>query len=130
MTAGSRLKGAAGERELFGLLSDELGFVVRRKLGAARDGGCDGLDVPGWAIEVKRTERLALNQFWMQTLRQADETGRMPVLFWRKNRSAWTAFVSPHDIAPGVFSFGGEPLSMTLPRWCELARSALTTEEK
>ena len=42
-----RAKGASGERELFSLLSAELGFVVKRELGASRDGGCDGLNVPG-----------------------------------------------------------------------------------
>jgi len=30
---GARKKGAVGERELAGILSDKLGFVVKRKLG-------------------------------------------------------------------------------------------------
>ena len=34
----ARNKGARGENELAKLLSDELGFVVKRKLGQARDG--------------------------------------------------------------------------------------------
>lgn len=125
MAAMSRNKGAVGERELFGKLSDELGIVVQRKLGAARDGGCDGLDVPGWAIEVKRTEVLTLSSFWAQAKRQAEGHGRKPVLFWRKSRAKWVAFMDPHDIAPELFQPGGDPLSMPLPRWCELARGLM-----
>ena len=49
---------------------------MRRKLGAARDGGCDGMDVPGWAVEVKRTEVLTLPPFWAQAKRQAEQLGR------------------------------------------------------
>ena len=85
----STTKGAAGERELFGLLSDQLGFVVKRELSASRAGGCDGLDVPGWAIEVKRTER-ALAEHWWQAVEQAEKAGRKPVLFWRKNRERYS----------------------------------------
>ena len=120
----SRTKGAAGERELFGLLSDQLGFVVRRELSASRDGGCDGLDVPGWAIEVKRTEQ-ALAAHWYQAVLQAEKAGRKPVLFWRRNRAEWRAFVSPQDVAPDLFQEGGDSLSMSLPRWCELARALM-----
>lgn len=125
MAAMSRNKGAVGERELFGKLSDELGLVVQRKLSAARDGGCDSLDVPGWVIEVKRTETLLLSAYWAQAKRQAEDAGRKPVLFWRKNRAKWVAFMDPHDIAPELFQPGGDPLSMPLPRWCELARGLM-----
>jgi len=34
---GKRNKGAAGERELAGILKDHLGFEVKRNLGQARD---------------------------------------------------------------------------------------------
>lgn len=125
MSAMQRTKGAVGERELFGKLSDELGIVVQRKLGAARDGGCDGLDVPGWAIEVKRTETL-LNSYWVQAKRQAEaHAGRRPVLFWRKSRGKWIAFVDPYDLAPALFQPGGDPIILSLPQWCTLARGLM-----
>ena len=130
MAAMSRNKGASGERELAGLLAAELGFVVRRKLGAARDGGADSLDVPGWAIEVKRTERLLLPAYWAQAVRQADTEGLMPVLFWRKSRAKWAAFVDPHRFANDLFQPGGDPISMSVLRWCELARSTFPTDKK
>ena len=79
---------------------------MRRKLGAARDGGCDGMDVPGWAVEVKRTEVLTLPPFWAQAKRQAEQFGRRPVLFWRKSRAKWVAFMDPHDLAPEIFQPG------------------------
>ncbi len=122
-TINGRSKGIRGELDLFSKLSDELGITVQRKLGAAREGGCDGLDVPGWAIEVKRTEVLTLPAFWAQATRQAVKANRMPVLFHRKSRAKWTAYMDPHDLAPELFQPGGEPVSMPLHRWCELARS-------
>lgn len=122
----SRTKGAAGERELFGLLSDQLGFVVRRELSASRDGGCDGLDVPGWAIEVKRTETYCA-AFWDQAARQAASVGRRPVLFWRKSRAKWVVFVDAYDIAPSIFNKGKDPVQMTLQMWCQLARELMPT---
>ena len=72
MTAMSRNKGAAGERGCSASCRLRAGVAVRRKLGAARDGGCDGMDVPGWAVEVKRTEVLTLPPFWAQAKRQAE----------------------------------------------------------
>lgn len=121
---GCRTKGASGERELFSLLSAELGFVVTRELGASRDGGCDGLDVPGWAIEVKRTETYCAS-FWDQAVRQAASVGRRPALFWRKSRAKWAVFVDAYDIAPSVFNLGKDPVQMTLPMWCQLARALM-----
>jgi Holliday junction resolvase len=121
---GCRAKGASGEKELFSLLSAELGFVVRRQLGASRDGGCDGLDVTGWAIEVKRTETYCA-AFWYQAVRQAASVGRRPVLFWRKSRAKWAVFVDAYDIAPSVFNRGKYPVQMTLPMWCQLARALM-----
>lgn len=123
-----RVKGANGEKELFALLSNELGFVVKRELAASRDGGCDCLDIPGWAVEVKRTE-FYRPQFWEQAKLQAFNEERSPVLFWRKSRARWVVFVDPCDLAPNLFSSVGDPIQMTLPRWCELARSLFTGKE-
>ncbi len=123
-----RIKGANGEKELFALLSNELGFVVKRELGASRDGGCDGLDVPGWAIEVKRTETFC-SSYWDQAIQQAIEADRKPVLFWRRSRSKWVVFVDPCDIAPNLFSAVGDPVKMSLSRWCEMVRSLFDGKE-
>ena len=47
MSAMQRSKGQRGERELFGLLSDQLGFIVQRNIDQARAGGADCIQVPG-----------------------------------------------------------------------------------
>jgi Holliday junction resolvase len=120
----SRDKGQRGERELFALLSDELGIIVQRRIDAAREGGCDSLDVPGWAIECKRTETL-LSAHWEQAVYQARDTARKPVLFWRPSRKPWQAHVNPHDLFPDYFSPYGAVIVMPLGRWCEYVRSTL-----
>jgi hypothetical protein len=66
---------------------------------------------------------------WYQAVEQADKAGRKPVLFWRRNRAEWRAFVAPHDVAPDLFQAGGDALSMSLPRWCELARSQMALSD-
>src|SRR5208282_4924502 len=70
MSKSQRTKGAGGERELCGILSDALGPVVKRKLGQARDSGHD-IDLPPFRIECKRRKRIANLYEWMA---QAAET--------------------------------------------------------
>ena len=123
MTAMQRRKGASGERELFALLSDLLGYVVRRNMGQARAGGADGLDVPGWAIECKRCERLELAAWWAQAMRQARATARKPVLFYRQSRQPWLAIVDAAELAPTVFEPGRETATLRLEPAAQLMRA-------
>lgn len=102
---GCRNKGAAGERELAALLSDELGVVVKRKLGQARDGGHD-IEIGRFLIEVKRQERLAIEDWCKQietactTYSQINDSGELeqpvPVVVFRRNGQPWRA-VLPLD---------------------------------
>jgi hypothetical protein len=103
MSAAQRNKGACGERELFNLLTDNLGFVVKRNLSQTRGGGADGLDVPGFAIEVKRQEKLALSAWWHQTVEQAGP-GRTPILFYRQSRQPWRAVIDLSDLDPSTYT--------------------------
>jgi hypothetical protein len=121
MGGASRRKGAGGERELFGLLSEHLGILVRRGLWACRDGGADTLDVPGWAIECKRTERHEAAH-WRQAEEQAEASGRRPVLFWRASRRPWVALVDLYDLAPATYPRRGETAWISLSAWCQLVR--------
>ena len=123
MTAMSRNKGAAANVSCSASCHTSWSRGAA-KLGAARDGGCDGMDVPGWAVEVKRTEVLTLRCSGRK-LSGRLSSRRRPVLFWRKSRAKWVAFMDPHDLAPEIFQPGGDPLSMPLPRWCEMARAGL-----
>jgi hypothetical protein len=123
MSAMQRNKRATGERELFALLSNELGFIVRRGLGAARDGGPDCVDVPGWAIECKRCETWS-GSFWNQATAQADATNRKPALFWRQSRKPWAVMVDVAalcEVAPA----GRYTATISLECWCALVRAGL-----
>jgi Holliday junction resolvase len=88
MGAMQRRKGAAAERELACILSDETGVTVRRILGQARDSGND-IDLDEFAIEAKRQERPNLSACWGQVLNAADKKGLIPVLAVRQSRQPW-----------------------------------------
>ena len=98
----SRDKGARGEREFAEILSQELGQVVKRKLGQARDGG-DDIQVGRFRIEVKRRETLAI-EAWCKQVEAActsaarlDDSGQIvdevPVVVFRRNGQPWRAVV-------------------------------------
>ena len=106
MSASQRNKGQRGERELFGILSDLLGTSVRRNVDQARNGGADGLDVPGWAIECKRVESGFRGEWWSQAIDQAQRAGRRPALAYRASRQPWRVRLWLGDavasVSPGV----------------------------
>ena len=81
----NRERGARGERELCSLLSDALGFSVSRRLGQARDSGHD-IDLPGFAIEVKKRRRIAL---LYEAMSQAESGSRTPVVASRADGKDW-----------------------------------------
>lgn len=88
---GRRNKGAAGERELAAILTDNLGVVVKRKLGQARDGG-DDIQIERFRIEVKRHERLQIKE-WCKQIEAASEPGDIPIVCFRQNGEPWRAVV-------------------------------------
>jgi hypothetical protein len=103
----SRRKGATGERELFHLLSDELGFCVTRNLTQTRDSGCDSLSVPGFTIECKRVES-PFRVAWMdQAIASVSPDHEVPAVFYRQSRQPWRAAFRLSDLlsdtsAPGL----------------------------
>jgi Holliday junction resolvase len=105
----SRRKGANGERELIRLLRDELGDIVSRNLSQTRDGGRDILGLPGYAVEVKRCERIELTA-WLRQAREQAAEGEVPVVAWRRNGHPWRIY-----------------LEMDLLGFCELVREGITT---
>jgi hypothetical protein len=87
----SRNKGKLGERELAGLISEYLGYEVRRRV-RQRDGDSDLEGVPGWCIEVKRhrtASRADLRVWWCQACTQAEKVAQKPVLAYRRDRDEW-----------------------------------------
>lgn len=88
----SRVKGQRGEREVSAILRAH-GFEARR--GTQTRGGKEEPDVvtslPGYRLEVKRTERLniwAAIQQCDDDLDPADDD-TVPVVVFRRNRSRW-----------------------------------------
>ena len=99
----SRDKGGRGERELFGMLSADLGVTVRRNLAQTRGGGADTIEIAGWSVEVKRVENASVGAWFAQAQRQAANDGRAPVLFYRASYQPWRAVFDCHDLNPGTF---------------------------
>lgn len=128
MSASQMNKGQRGERELFGLLSDLLGTCVRRNVDQARNGGADGLDVPGWAIECKRVESGFRSEWWAQAVEQAAESGdRMPALAYRASRQPWRVRVYLHDVAHGM-ACSDAWVEMTLETFALVVRESIGGE--
>lgn len=94
----SRNKGAAAERELAEILSKELGFVVKRKLGQARDSG-DDIQVQKFRIEAKRRETLALPA-WCRQIEAHCQPGEVPIVAYRQNGQPWRIVMKLEDFLP------------------------------
>jgi hypothetical protein len=94
VSASQRRKGQVGERELFKRLSEDLGICVKRNVDQARNGGADCLELPGYAVECKRCERLSKPAWWHQAVKQGQESGREAIVFYRQSRKDWRALVT------------------------------------
>jgi len=95
---GKRNKGAAGERELAGILKDHLGFEVKRNLGQARD-GADDITIQKFRIEVKRQERLQVDK-WSEQVESCSKSGEIPILAYRRNGQPWRVCLRLDDFIP------------------------------
>jgi hypothetical protein len=93
----SREKGRRAEIALFKALSDELGFVVRRNVDQARNGGADCIELPGFSVECKRQERLCLPAWWRQAVKQGIAMQAEPIVFFRRSREPWRALLRTAD---------------------------------
>lgn len=97
MSKSQRTKGAAGERELCRILSDELGKEVRRNLAQTREGGCD-IRVGRHNIEVKRRARIGNIYDWMeQAAASCGGTEQRPVVICRADGKKWLAVIPLQD---------------------------------
>ena len=93
----SREKGKAGEREFAGLCRDQ-GYDVRRTVqyaGRVED-AADVVGLPGVHVEVKRVERLVLDDAMDQAVRD-HRPGRFPVVAHRRNRGRWMITMRAED---------------------------------
>lgn len=97
MSTNSRQKGAVAEREIAGILREH-GYTDARRgqqfCGA--NGDADVIGLPGVHIEVKRTEKLRLEDAMTQARSDARE-GETPVVFHRKNKKKWLVIMDLED---------------------------------
>lgn len=117
-----KAKGAAGELEAIRLLDSwatEAGYKLslERNLEQVRHGGSDINGVAGLEIEIKRVESNAITQWWAQVTKQANRTGKHPVLLHRKNRQPWRMRTVVFAALYGEHSSGVVPMvcDMDLP---------------
>lgn len=92
----SREKGKRGERELASILKS-YGYEARRgQQFCGINGDADVVGLPHAHIEVKRVQRLNLEDAMAQSKRDAKE-GEIPTVFHRKNHCEWLVTLSLKD---------------------------------
>lgn len=93
----SRRKGAVGERELSNIFKDEYGFECRRgQQFCGKNGDADVVGLPFIHIEVKRVEKLNIDDALSQAKRDA-KVGKIPAVFHRRNRTDWKVTMDLKD---------------------------------
>jgi len=116
MGKASRDKGKRGEREAAALLNawtwsairdmdieinrDEDTRFFTRNLNQSDDGGSDLSNEFNLAVEVKRTKKKQVPAWWRQTLQQAKDVKRIPVLMYRIDKDKEWTFITNHISAP------------------------------
>lgn len=96
MGKASRDKGKRGERECAALLKAH-GFDARRgQQFNGSDGSADVVGLPGFHIEVKRTEALRIYEAMKQAEDDARD-GEIPLVLHRRNREGWLAILKADD---------------------------------
>lgn len=84
----SRNKGKRGELEVAHLLQEH-GYDARRgQQFSGANGDADVVGLPGYHIEVKRVEKLNIDNAMKQSIRDARE-GEIPIVVHRKNGEPW-----------------------------------------
>jgi hypothetical protein len=98
MGASQRRKGAAGERELANLLSEQLGWICKRNIGQARDGG-DDITTGRFRWEVKRRKGIAVHE-WVEQAVRASGPSDIPVVACRGDGKGWLVVMRLEDALP------------------------------
>ena len=97
MTNGRR-KGKRGELE-FCRKCRECGWGVRRTAQYCGNTGeaADVVGLPGVHVEVKRVERLNIDDAMSQARRDSKKSGRVPIVAHRKNNCEWLITMTAKD---------------------------------
>lgn len=95
----SREKGKKGEREFASLCRDKGFSKVHRTQQYCGNTGdaADVVGLPGVHAEVKRVENLNIYNAIEQAKRDSKKSGRVPVVFHRKNYREWLVTMTADD---------------------------------
>lgn len=97
MSKMSRDKGKRGEREIAKILK-ERGYDARRgQQYCGANGDADVIGLPGFHLEVKRTEKLTAYPYLEQAKADANE-GEIPIVLHRPNGKQWIAIMDLDDL--------------------------------
>jgi hypothetical protein len=130
MSAHSRRKGAAFEREIAALIRDNLGFDCKRNLEQYQAGGDDLTGVPGWSIECKRYATCVPSDyklFWLQCEAQAAAKGCRPVLIVKQDRKPIQVFINWMGSGSDCYepSDFNSVAQISFELWCGIVRETL-----
>ena len=117
--AGSRRKGASGEREFSAALHEHVGLRLTRNLEQSRQGGHDLSPPEGatgpvaealgrLAVECKRYATVtpgSLAGWWVQAVAQAERVGLWPCLAYRPDRQPWRVRLPLACLRPDLYPF-------------------------
>ena len=99
MVNGKR-KGKAGELEAVRLCKSE-GYECHRTAqfcGNSEEGAADIVGLPGIHVEVKRVERLTIDEALEQSSRDAEKTDKaVPIVLHRRNNTPWKVTMDAHE---------------------------------
>ena len=90
----SRNKGKRGERE-FAALCREHGYICRRGQQYSGIEGEDVIGLPGIHVEVKRVEKLNIENAMAQARRDAGD--KKPIVAFRRNGERWKICMDAED---------------------------------
>jgi Holliday junction resolvase len=97
MGAMQRNKGSRAENQFAAMLTDSLGFEIKRSLGQARDGGAD-IKLGPFQIQIKHAMRPQIKAWWQQTCQDAFKGNGAPVLAYKINRQGWRIRVRMQEL--------------------------------
>lgn len=93
----SREKGKRGEREVAEVLRRHGCPARRGQQYSGTETTADVTGLPGYHLEVKRTERLDLYGAYEQAVRDAGKSGDVPLVVHRRNGKPWLAVMALED---------------------------------
>lgn len=103
-------KGKQAERNFANKLELLIGIKLTRNLNQSRSGGHDLEGIPCLAIEVKDHTTLKLPAWWAQTVKQAQDIDRIPMLAYNVPNKGWRIRLPLHSVVGRIeedFSLDG-----------------------